>query len=75
MEMFDEVVETRIADGKAQVRTLFDEGDLAAMELAEASETLVAAERSFEKIDRRAKAQLGIPDRVVQFFGLARRHG
>ena len=52
MEMFDEVVETRIADGKAQVRTLFDEGDLAAMEFAEACEALVAAERKFEKSDR-----------------------
>ena len=68
MEMFDEVVETRIADGKAQVRTLFDEGDLAAMEFAEACEALVAAERSFEKIDRSAKAQLGIPDNLCAWF-------
>lgn len=64
MEMFDEVAETRIADGKAHVRTLCDEGDLSAMEFAEACETLVAAERSFEKIDQRAKAQLGIPDNL-----------
>ena len=42
--MFDQITETRIADGKAQVRTLFDEGDLAAMEFAEACEALVAAE-------------------------------
>ena len=66
--MFDQITETRIADGKAQVRTLFDEGDLAAMEFAEACEALVAAERSFEKIDRSAKAQLGIPDNLCAWF-------
>ena len=66
--MFDQITETRIADGKAQVRTLFDEGDLAAMEFAEACEALVAAERKFERIDRRAKVQLGIPDNLCAWF-------
>lgn len=64
MEMCSEVVETRIAGAEAQVRTLSDEGDLSAMEFAEACETLVAAERSLEKIDRRTKAHLGIPDNL-----------
>lgn len=68
VEMFDEVVERRIADGKAQVRTLFDEGDLAAMEFAEACDEYVRAARKFEKLDRIAKAQKGIPDNLCAWF-------
>ena len=69
MEMFDTIIQTTIKpDGKAQVRTLFDESDLAAMEFAKACEEYVRAAKRFEKIDRIAKAQQGIPDNLCEWF-------
>jgi hypothetical protein len=70
MEMFDTILQTTIkADGKAQVKTLFDESDLPAMEFAKAcEEEYVRAAKRFEKIDRIAKAQQGIPDNLCEWF-------
>ena len=63
--MFDEVqtVSVRTVEGK---RFVTDEAMLAEME--EASEALVKAERKFERIDRTAKAQRGVPDNLCEWF-------
>jgi hypothetical protein len=64
--MFDEVVETTIkADGTAQVKRLVSDEET---EFAEACDALVAAEKMWAKIDKRAKAQEGIPDNVGEWF-------
>lgn len=65
--MFDEVktVSVRTVEGK---RFVADEAMLAEMEMQEASEALVKAERKWEKIDRRAKAQVGVPDNLCEWF-------
>jgi hypothetical protein len=70
MEIFDELVETKISgDGKVTAkRYITDEETLAEMEMQEASDAFVAAERKFENIDRRAKAQVGIPDNLCEWF-------
>ena len=69
MEMFDEVIETTIKpDAKAQVRTLFDERELAGTEFGEACEEYVRAAKRFEKLDRVAKAQKGIPENLCAWF-------
>jgi hypothetical protein len=63
MEMFDTIIQTTIKpDGKAQVRTLIDEGDPAAMEFAEACEAFVAAETKWAKLDARASARWALPN-------------
>jgi hypothetical protein len=60
--MFDELVETKIpGDGKVTVkRYITDEETFAEMDMQGASDAFVAAERKFEKIDRRAKAQVDV---------------
>lgn len=63
--MFDEVKTIRTADGKRRVT---DEDTLAEMEMREASEALVAAEKKWEKIDAGAKAQKGIPENLCEWF-------
>jgi len=70
MEMFDDLVETKISgDEKVKVkRYITDEETLAQMEMQEACEVFVVAEKKFEKIDRKAKAQEGIPDNLCEWF-------
>jgi hypothetical protein len=52
MEMLDTVVETRFTeDGKAQVRTLYDESDAAALNFALACEEFIRAEKAFCKLN------------------------
>ena len=70
METFDELVETRISgSGKVTVnRRITDEETLAEMEFAEACDEYVRAARKFEKLDRIAKAQKGIPDNLCAWF-------
>ena len=70
MEMFDELVETKISgNGKVTVkRRITDEETLAEMEFAEACAEYVRAARKFEKLDRIAKAQKGIPDNLCAWF-------
>ncbi len=70
MEMFDELVETKISgDGKVTAkRYITDEETLAEMEIQEASEALVVAERKWEKIDARAKAEKGIAENLCEWF-------
>lgn len=64
--MFDEVKTIRtMVDGKRHVT---DQEALAEMEMREASEAFVAAERRWEKIDARAKAQKGIPENLCEWF-------
>ena len=51
MEMFDTLVETKIAaDGTAQVRTMYEEGDQSEA-MREACHAFVCAERRFRKLD------------------------
>ena len=70
MEMFDELVEMRMSgDGKVTVkRRITDEETLAEAEFAEACDEYVRAARKFEKLDRIAKAQNGIPDNLCAWF-------
>jgi hypothetical protein len=69
MEMFDEVIETTIKpDGTAEVKPLVTEEVAAEMEFAQACEEYVCAAKKFEKIDRIAKAQQGIPDNLCEWF-------
>ena len=66
--MFDEVVETTIkADGSAQVKRLATDEE---REFAEACDALVAAEKAWAVIDKRAKAQDGIPDNLCEWFDM-----
>lgn len=52
MEMLDTLIETKIeADGKAQVKTLFDESAAAEMDFADACRDFVAAEKAFCKLN------------------------
>ena len=72
--MFDEVKATtvKMVNSKPYVS---DEQTLAEMEFQEACDELVAAEKAWEEIDRRAKAQDGVPDNLVQWFdSLERRY-
>jgi hypothetical protein len=51
MEIFDTLVETKIeADGTAQVRTMYEEGDQSEA-MREACHAFVCAERRFRKLD------------------------
>ena len=70
METFDELVETRISgSGKVTVnRRITDEETLAEMEFGEACDEYVRAASKFEKLDRIAKAQKGIPDNLCAWF-------
>ena len=69
MEMFDEVIETTIKpDGTAEVKPLATGETLAATEFNEACDEYVRAAKRFEKIDRIAKAQQGIPDNLCEWF-------
>jgi len=65
--MFDEVktVSVRTVEGK---RFVADEAMLAEAEFAEACDEYVRAARKFEKLDRIAKAQKGIPDNLCAWF-------
>jgi hypothetical protein len=70
MEMFDELVETKISgDGKVTVkRHVTAEETLAEVEFAEACDGYVRAARKFERLDRIAKAQKGIPGNLCDWF-------
>ncbi len=69
MEMFDDVIETTIKpDGTAEVKPLATGETLAKAEFAEACDEYVQAAKRFEKIDRIAKAQQGIPDNLCEWF-------
>ena len=69
MEMFDEEVSTLIkSDGTAEVKPLATGETLAEAEFAEACDEYVQAARKFEKLDRIAKAQKGIPDNLCAWF-------
>lgn len=69
MEMFDEVIETTIKpDGTAEVKPLATGETLAKAEFAEACDEYVQAAREFEKLDRIAKAQKGVPDNLCAWF-------
>jgi len=69
MEMFDEIIETTIKpDGTAEVKPLATGETLAEAEFAEACDEYVRAAKRFEKIDRIAKAQQGIPDNLCEWF-------
>jgi hypothetical protein len=69
MEMFDEIIETTIKpDGTAEVKPLATGETLAKAEFAEACDEYVRAAKRFEKIDRIAKAQQGIPDNLCEWF-------
>ena len=65
--VFDEIktVSVRTVNGK---RFVADEETIREMEFAEACHALVAAERKWEKIDRIAKAQVGVPDNLCEWF-------
>jgi hypothetical protein len=68
--MFDEITETKIApDGTAtSKRYVTDDETIREMEFAEACDEYVRAARKFEKLDRVAKAQKGIPDNLCAWF-------
>jgi hypothetical protein len=69
MEMFDELISTTIKpDGTAEVKALPTGEILAEAEFAEACDEYVRAARKFEKLDRIAKAQKGIPDNLCAWF-------
>src|SRR5580704_15181699 len=69
MEIFDEVIEMTIKpDGTAEVKPLATGETLAEAEFAEACDEYVRAARKFEKLDRIAKAQKGIPDNLCAWF-------
>ncbi len=69
MEMFDELISTTIKpDGTAEVKPLATEETLAEAEFAEACDEYVRAAKRFEKIDRIAKTQKGIPDNLCEWF-------
>jgi hypothetical protein len=69
MEMFDEVIETTIKpDGAAEVKPLATGETLAEADFAEACDEYVRAARKFEKLDRIAKAQKGVPDNLCAWF-------
>lgn len=53
---------------KAKRRLISDEETLAEMEFSEACDEYVRAARRFEKLDRIAKAQKGIPDNLCEWF-------
>lgn len=81
MEMFDELVETKISgDGKVTVkRDVTDEETLREMQFAEACEELVAAEREFTEWDAKATKKWAHPDadpaHLCQWFdSLERRY-
>jgi hypothetical protein len=65
--MFDEfnAVSVRAVNGR---RFVAGEETIREMEFAEACEEFVAAKRKWEKIDRRAKAQVGVPDNLCYWF-------
>jgi hypothetical protein len=65
--MFDET-KTVIVRTVEDKRFVTDEAMLAEMEMQQASEALVKAERKFERIDRTAKAQRGVPDNLCEWF-------
>ncbi|HXY52192.1 MAG TPA: hypothetical protein VEI01_22280 [Terriglobales bacterium] len=64
---FDEVKTTtvKIVNGKPYVS---DEETIREMEFAEACDEYVRAARKFEKLDRIAKAQKGVPDNLCAWF-------
>ena len=67
--IFDEVIETTIkSDGTAEVKPLATGETLTEAEFAEACDAYVRAARKFEKLDRIAKAQKGIPDNLCAWF-------
>lgn len=67
--MFDEVIETTIKpDGTAEVKSLATRETLGEAEFAEACDEYVRATRKFEKLDRIAKSQKGIPDNLCAWF-------
>jgi len=69
MEMFGELISTTIKpDGTSEVKPLVTEEVAAEMEFAQACEEYVRAAKRFEKIDRIAKAQQGIPDNLCEWF-------
>jgi hypothetical protein len=69
MEMFDELISTTIKpDGTAEVKPLATGETLAEAEFAEACDEYVRAARKFEKLDRIAKAQKGVPDNLCAWF-------
>ena len=80
MEMFDEQIETKIAsDGTVTVKLVSDEETIREMELQEACEELVEAEREFAEWDAKAGKRWAHPDSdpasLCQWFdSLERRH-
>ena len=69
MEMFDELILTTIKpDGSAEVNPLATGETFAEAEFAQACEEYVRAAKKFEKLDRIAKAQKGIPDNLCDWF-------
>ena len=68
--MFDEITETKIAPyGTAtSKRYVTDDETIREMDFAEACGEYVRAARKFEKLDRIARAQKGIPDNLCAWF-------
>ena len=66
-KLFDEVTTTKVemVNGKPRVT---DEQTIAEMDFAKACDDYVRAARKFEKLDRIAKAQKGVPDNLCQWF-------
>jgi hypothetical protein len=65
--MFDEVktVTLKTVNGKPYIS---DEQTLAEMDFAAACEAMVEAEKRFQRLDRRAHAQKGVPEDMLEWF-------
>lgn len=66
-KLFDEVTTTPVkrVNGKPFVS---DEQTIAEMEFAEACDQYIRAAKEFEKLDKIAKAQRGVPDNLCEWF-------
>ena len=69
MELFDEIIQTTVKpDGTATSKRYISDEETREMEFAEACDEYVRAGKKFEKLDRIAKEQHGIPDNLCEWF-------
>ncbi len=64
-KIFDEVTEVKMVNGKPYIS---DEQTIAELDFSAACEAMVEAEKRFQRLERHAHANKGVPEDMIEWF-------